>query len=337
MMDELHKMGFKVMLWVCPFVSPDQALTVREIMKGKGFLLQKENNNTTWETAKNPAIIKWWNGYSALLDFTNPSATDWFNKQLDRLTNEFGVDGFKLDAGDMEFYPKDALSKENVTPNRQCELYAQFGLRYPLNEYRACWKMAGQPLAQRLRDKRHSWDDMQMLIPHMITEGLAGYTFSCPDMIGGGEFSSFLDLNSYDEELVVRSAQCHTLMPMMQFSVAPWRVLNKKNLAAVEKAVEIRKEFTPLILERTKQSAQTGEPIISNLEYYYPNQGFENIKDEFLLGEKLLIAPMTKKGYSREIILPKGKWIADDGTKYKGGKSYIINVPIDRIPYFEKQ
>ena len=64
MMDELHKMGFKVMVWVCPFVSPDQALIVREIMKGKGFLLQKENENTTWETAPNPAII---NGGTAIL------------------------------------------------------------------------------------------------------------------------------------------------------------------------------------------------------------------------------------------------------------------------------
>ncbi|MCG6186021.1 glycoside hydrolase family 31 protein [Maribellus maritimus] len=337
MMDELHKMGFKVMLWVCPFVSPDQALIVREIMKGKGFLLKKIDETTTWETAREPAIIKWWNGYSALLDFSNPAAVDWFNNQLDRLVNEYGVDGFKLDAGDMQYYPPNAISKENVSPNKQCELYAMIGLRYPLNEYRACWKMAGQPLAQRLRDKQHSWSDMQMLIPHMIAEGLAGYTFSCPDMIGGGEFSSFLDLNSYDEELVVRSAQCHALMPMMQFSVAPWRVLNEKNFEAVKKAVEIRKKFTPLILKRAKESAKTGEPVISNPEYFYPNQGFENIKDEFLLGENLLIAPVYKKEYSREVILPNGTWIADDGKKYKGGKSYIIDVPIDRLPYFEKQ
>ena len=337
MMDELHEMGFKIMLWICPFVSPDQAMIVNEIMKGKGFLLQKENETTTWETARDPAIIKWWNGYSALLDFTNPAAEKWFNIQLDHLVKEYGVDGFKLDAGDMEYYPADALGKEKVTPNKQCELYAKVGLRYPLNEYRACWKMAGQPLAQRLRDKRHSWDDMKKLIPHMISEALAGYTFSCPDMIGGGEFGSFLNLNGYDEELVVRSAQCHALLPMMQFSVAPWRVLNKKNFAAVKKAVEIRKTFTPLILKRAKESAQTGEPIIANLEYYYPNQGFENVKDEFLLGENLLVAPMDQKGYSRNVVLPKGKWIADDGKKYKGGKSYTIDVPTDRIPYFEKQ
>ena len=230
MIEQLHQMGFKVMVWVCPFVSADQAVIVREIMKGKGFLLQKTTENHTWEKATDPAIIKWWNGYSALLDFTNPAAINWFNAQLDRLVVEFGVDGFKFDAGDMNFYQPDALSRESATPNKHCELYAKIGLRFPLNEYRACWKMAGQPLAQRLHDKSHNWQDVSKLIPDMLTEGLVGYTFSCPDMIGGGEYTSFLDLKNIDQLQVVRSAQIHALMPMMQFSVAPWRILDEASL-----------------------------------------------------------------------------------------------------------
>lgn len=233
MMEQLHALGFKVMVWMCPFVSADQAIVVREIMKGKGFLMNRNNDATTWETSTDPAIIKWWNGYSAHLDFTNPAAVDWFNNELDRLVREYGIDGFKLDAGDMDFYPKYALTKEPATPNRQSELYARFGLRFPLNEYRACWKMAGQPLAQRLHDKNHNWEDVKKLIPHMLVEGLSGYTFSCPDMIGGGDYTSFLDIRSYDQDLIVRSAQIHALMPMMQFSVAPWRVLDDQHLNAV--------------------------------------------------------------------------------------------------------
>lgn len=41
MIKELHAMGFKVMVWVCPFVSADQYMIVQEVMKNKGFLLQK--------------------------------------------------------------------------------------------------------------------------------------------------------------------------------------------------------------------------------------------------------------------------------------------------------
>ncbi|HPT32946.1 MAG TPA: glycoside hydrolase family 31 protein, partial [Prolixibacteraceae bacterium] len=321
MMDELHRMGFKVMLWVCPFVSADQAVIVRQIMKGKGFLLQRKEGSTTWDKARDPAIIKWWNGYSALLDFTNPAAVEWFSSQLDRLVRDFGVDGFKFDAGDMNFYPADALGKVSVTPNRQCELYAQFGLRFPLNEYRACWKMAGQPLAQRLHDKNHKWEDVEKLIPHMLAEGLAGYTFSCPDLIGGGNYVSFLDLSTYDQELVVRSAQIHALMPMMQFSVAPWRILDPVHLEAVKKATALRAKYTPLIMELAGRSAQTGEPMVSSLEYTFPGQGFEQVRDQFMLGDNIMVAPVCTKSNTRQVILPKGKWTDETGKKFKGGQT----------------
>jgi len=234
----------------------------------------------------------------------------------------------------MNLYPPDALSMKPATPNQLCELYAQFGLRFPLNEYRACWKMAGQPLGQRLHDKDHSWEQLQQLIPQMITEGLVGYTFSCPDMVGGGNWTSFLHPKTFNQDIVVRSAQIHALMPMMQFSVAPWRVLDARRLAAVKKAIAIREKFTPGILELARQSAVTGAPIISSLEYYFPNQDFENIKDQFMLGENILVAPVAGPATSRQVILPKGLWVSDDGKTFQGGKTYTIEVPIDRLPYF---
>lgn len=336
MVKQLHEMGFKVMLWVCPFVSADQTLIYQSLQRKKAFLLEKSHPDLTWEKAREPAMVRWWNGVSALLDFSNQSAVDWFNAQLDRLVDDYQVDGFKLDAGDFPHYIN-TLSKGNITPNEHSELYAQFGLRFPLNEYRACWKMAGQPLAQRLLDKGHSWKDLGKLIPNMIVEGLSGYTFSCPDMIGGGLWTTFQDESKIDQDLVVRSAQCHALMPMMQFSVAPWRILDESRFSAVKKSIEVRTKFTPLIMQLARESARTGEPIMKNLEFVFPGQGFEEIVDQFMLGDNLLVAPMLEKDKtSRNVILPKGKWKADDGKTYNGGKSYLIEVPLDRLPYFEK-
>ena len=45
-------------------------------------------------------ICKWWNGYSASLDLTHPEAVKYFQGRLTYLGDEYGVDGFKLDAGD---------------------------------------------------------------------------------------------------------------------------------------------------------------------------------------------------------------------------------------------
>jgi alpha-glucosidase len=196
--------------------------------------------------------------------------------------------------------------------------------------------MGGQPLAQRLHDKGHNWNDIVKLIPQITLQGLLGYPFNCPDMIGGGEYGSFIDLKSIDQELIVRSAQVHALMPMMQFSVAPWRVLNEQNLKAVKKAVAIREAYTPIIMELVEKAAKSGEPVVRSMEYEFPHVGFYNIKDQFMLGSNILVAPIIEKGVTKRLVtLPKGKW-QYNGKNYKGGKVVEINVTIEDIPIFKK-
>ena len=326
MMKELKELGFKVMLWVCPFVSADSDV-YRDLEKKGIFLL---------DDTEKPAMIRWWNGVSALLDLTNPESEKWFKGVLNGLINEYGVDGFKLDAGDGRFY-KGIKSLKQVNPNTHTELFAKIGLSYPYNEYRATWKMGGQPLVQRLHDKSHDWKDLKKLIPHMLLEGIMGYPFSCPDMIGGGQFTSFLDDAPIDQELVVRSTQVHTLMPMMQFSVAPWRILDKKHFKAVKDAVNLRNLFKETILMLAKKASITGEPIVRSMEYVFPHEGYVQIKDQFMVGNNILVAPYLSKGEGyREVIIPKGKWKSDLGKVYKGGKSITIDVPLNRLPYFVK-
>jgi len=338
MIQKLHDMGFQVMLWVCPFVSPDSE--VFRYLAKEGMLLQapQETQEVQWKnTQDRVAIIRWWNGASACLDLTNPKTNKWFKDQLDHLVDEYGVDGFKFDAGDAQFYESGIVSFESVLPNDHTALYAQFGLDYPLNEYRASWKMAGLPLAQRLRDKGHNWEDLQKLIPDQMSQSLMGYAYTCPDMIGGGEYGSFIDLASVDEELVVRSAQVHALMPMMQFSVAPWRVLSKENAGYCLEAAKLHEKMGPYILELANQASKTGEPIVKPMALAFPNDGYEIIKDQFVLGDEIIVTPVVTKGdLKRKVVLPKGKWQDEKGKIYKGNKTVEIEVPLGRLPFFTK-
>lgn len=335
MMDELHHLGFKVMIWVCPFIRADSE-EFRLLLKQKLLLFDnKGNDSLSWQDAKEPALISWWNGYSAEMDFTNPAAVQWYQNQLHYMQTEYGVDGFKLDAGDMEYYPAAAVSFKKATPNEQCEAWGNIGLGYPLNEYRAMWKKAGQPLVERLRDKAHSWQDLQRLIPNVTAAGLLGYQFICPDMIGGGEFSSFTDNAKLDQDLVVRSAQIHALMPMMQFSAAPWRVLDQQHFLAVKKAVALRMKLAPYIMQLARESAVSGEPMARTLEYVFPHQGLENILDQFMLGAKILVAPAVEKNANRKVVFPRGKWKSADGKTISGPTIKNYNVPIDQLLWFE--
>jgi alpha-glucosidase len=334
MVSELHAKGFKVMLWLTPFVSPDSK-EFRQLAQNKALVLQKDKPR--------PAIIKWWNGYSACLDFTQPFAVDWLHSKLDALQTNYNIDGFKFDAVDSDFYSKGSPvfpnEDTNTTGPIQAELFGKLGSQYDFNEFRAGWKNGNQPIAQRLQDKGYSWDELKLLVPDMLSAGLIGHAFTCPDMIGGGLLSNFenIDYSKFDQELMVRSAQIQALMPMMQFSVAPWRVLDEKHLVMVRQAANLHAKMGDYIVSLAKQTAENGEPIVRHLEYAFPNEGFESCDTQFMLGEKYLVAPMIEKGYSRTVKLPKGSWKDDLGKKYKGGQTITMNVPIERLAYFVKQ
>lgn len=325
MCRELHEMGFKLMLWVCPFVSPDNYQVWSPIWDG---LIRKTNGEIY--------PVLWWNGYSASIDLSSPSGYSWFDGQLRKLMEDYGVDGFKFDAGDFNLFPSDAVTKGNVTAWEYCHLFSTFGDKYPYNEYRAAWKEGGKPLVQRLHDKSHSWEALQALIPEMMAANLMGYWFCCPDMIGGGSFASFLPGCTINQDLIVRSAQIHALMPMMQFSVAPWRILDKAHLDAILGSISTRENLLGEIKEILQKSAETGSPAVSPLEFHFPAQGLDEIKDQYMLGDKIMVAPMCTEGFSRTVTLPSGRWKADDGKIYKGGHTITIDVPLDRIPYFRK-
>lgn len=330
MTDELHALGFKVMLWTCPFVSPDNAANFRRLER-EGYLLKDESGET--------AIRRWWNGYSAVLDCTNKAAVAWYEGELKQLMDDYGIDGFKFDAGDPQFYRLSDKSVVTLHPNGHCEAWARIGLNYPLNEYRACWKSAGLPLVQRLADKNHSWhrDGLASLIPNGLAQGLAGYAFTCPDMIGGGQIGDVENNPDFklDQELFVRYAQCSALFPMMQFSTAPWRVLDREHLAHCVEAAKLHEAFGQTILELAQHAAETGEPIIRHLAYVFPEGGYERIQDQFMLGDRILVAPVLEKGArSRTISFPPGLWQGDDGSNVVGPCVEQVDASLSRLPWY---
>jgi len=330
MIERLHELGFKVLLWTCPFVSPDSE-TYRFLAR-KGYLIRKQNGR--------PAIREWWNGHSAILDLTNPKAADWYKQQLDILVTEYQIDGFKFDAGDPMYYRIDDQCALSIHSNEHAEAFARFGMQYSLNEFRACWKMAGKPVVQRLCDKLHNWDarGLGSLIPNGLAQGLMGYAFTCPDMIGGGEYQNFLaNTENLDQELFVRYAQCSALFPMMQFSAAPWRVLTEKHNKYCIEAANLHVQFAEDILNLAKHAVKTGEPIIRHMEYCFPHQGFEQINDQFMLGDDILVAPVVKKGMTKRTIhFPAGKWEGDDGSIIKGPCQQEVDAPLSRLPWYRK-
>ncbi len=329
LMELLHELGFKVMLWVSPIVA--SAGTRYKFLRDKGYLVKDAGGNV--------AIRWWWSGYSAVLDLTNLDAVNWLHSQLKYLMEEYGVDGFKFDAGDSYFYSDDDTVCISCDAREQTNYFNQIGLKYSFNEYRAVWNFGGKAIVSRLHDKYHTWEEsgLNTLIPHTIAQGLSGYAFCCPDMVGGGIIGCFDQGQRMDEELFVRWAQTNALMGMMQVSVAPWRVLSKENYNFVKEAIMLHASYSELFVDLAKNASITGEPIVRHMSYEFPDENFEKVNDQFMLGEKILVAPVIKKGArSRSVILPKGMWQSSDGKEFEGGRIVEADAPIDKINFFIK-
>ncbi len=345
MIRELHSLGFKVMLWVVPMVTSDgQAFSMSYFsyhnhLNGacgeKKYFLRTDNGKV--------ALVEWWNGFSAMLNMCNPDDVEYLDTKLRKLINEYGIDGFKFDGGTIEMYNQKNIVNGSQTKYKPADMniaWNEFGTRYEYHEYKDTYKGGGKAVIQRLRDRCHRWegDGIDTIIPSVILQGIIGHPFICPDMIGGGEWSfNYLPDFKVDQELFVRMAQVSALLPMMQFSWAPWRVLDREYAELCLNAARLHKEFAPYIIEQVKASAISGEPIVRHMEYEYPHMGYERVLDQFMLGSDVLVAPVVKKGQTkRTVYLPEGKWKYLGKTEFKGGCTVTVDAFIDTLPYFLK-
>ena len=338
MVEKLHKMGFKVLLWMCPFVSMDSPAfrlleygqspdTCRPLPKG-GF------HTRPGEAKATP--VEWWNGISAMLDLSHPQGKSWFNGELDRLRNAYGIDAFKFDGGSTADYVGLGAVESKLSAACLAGLYGEFALRYRGSEYRNSFGFGGKPVIMRLHDKGHTWQALERLIPDMQAAGLVGSPFICPDMIGGGSWAAFLPGSPFDPELFIRSAQVHALCPMLQISASPWRVLDAEHQRVFSSIVALRQKFATKIVKLARQAAKDGQPMLRNLEYAFPGRGYADIHDEFMMGEDLLVAPQLKKGMERRnVVIPPGRWRDDEGGVIEGPVTIMVSTPLSRLPHYQ--
>ncbi len=337
MIDRLHELGFKVMLWICPFVcldSPDYVKLKEKVHnKGVDHLVRTEDGSV--------GIFSWWNGYSGLLDMRKEGDVKFIKDQLDHLINEYGVDGFKFDGGAYVYWCINGEIKGNPKREELCRVWTEFCAQYEFHEFKDTFNAGGKPYVQRLWDKGHKWkgfNSLESLVPAGCFVGLIGSPFICPDMVGGGSWTAFLE-EPVNNELFMRWAECSALFPMIQFSYLPWRHTSEQCAKVCFDMSKLHNKFAPYIEECVKNAEQTGEPILRFMEYSYPNQGYAKIIDQFMLGEDVLVSPVLDAGeVTKNVVLPQGEWIdGNDGKVYQGNQTIKMDAPVDKLLYFTRK
>ncbi|KAJ8947346.1 hypothetical protein NQ318_002872 [Aromia moschata] len=332
----IKKMGFRVTLWVHPFVNNDCDPVVSE-GKEKGYFQIDANGNTN---------SSWWDGIDAnQVDFTNPDAAQWYSARLKKLQENPGIDSFKFDAGEVTYGPQQPVSSyvnaEN-TPNvftgsyiRNC---AEFG---DLIEVRSAWRTQDLPIFTRMIDKESSWttdNGLRSLVTTLLQMNMNGYSMVLPDMIGGNGYEVTPTL-----ELLIRWTQANTFMPAMQFSYLPWDFPSEDYYGEgiVTKFVELHDQYSDEIIKAMEANIENGTPVNAPIWWIDPTDSTALANDnEFLLGENILVAPILDEGAtSRDVYLPKGSWKDGNSNQVYEGPMTVINysAQIDILPFFIKQ
>ncbi|XP_047555598.1 myogenesis-regulating glycosidase [Lutra lutra] len=336
MFRRLRDAGFRVTLWVHPFVNYNSSC-FGEGVERELFVREP--------TGRLPALVRWWNGIGAVLDFTRPEARDWFQGHLRRLRSRYAVASFKFDAGEVSYLPRDfstyrPLSDPSVWSRRYTEMALPF---FSLAEVRVGYQSQNISCFFRLVDRDSVWGydlGLRSLIPAVLTVSMLGYPFILPDMVGGNAVSERTAGGGEvpERELYVRWLEVAAFMPAMQFSVPPWQY-DTEVVAIAHKFAALRASLVaPLLLELAGEVTDTGDPIVRPLWWIAPgDETAHRIDSQFLIGDTLLVAPVLEPGkQERDVYLPAGKWRSYKGELFDKTPVLLTDYPVDldEVAYF---
>ncbi|MGH7571110.1 MAG: TIM-barrel domain-containing protein [Gemmatimonadota bacterium] len=344
LLAELGALGFKVVPIVDPGVKAEEGYVVAdEGLAGDRFVRYPDGQVYVGSV---------WPGRSYFPDFTDAATRAWWGGYLERLINR-GVDGIWNDMNEPAVWGKAfpvEVESEAGSFKRVRNLYAFYMAKGTYEELvdarpderpfvltRAGFAGVQRYAAVWTGDNTASWDHLELAIRMLIGLGLSGVPFVGAD-VGGF-------IGGPSPELFARWIQVGALTPFFRNHTAietppqePW-AFGEEVEAIARQAIELRYRMLPYLYSLFRESSWTGAPVLRPLFWHYQadTTAYQPAyQHQFLLGEHLLVAPVTREGArEQEVYLPEGRWL-DLGTEevYDGRQAVTVDAELDRIPMF---
>ncbi|MCM1255397.1 MAG: DUF5110 domain-containing protein [Duncaniella sp.] len=301
------------------------------------------------DSVGNPQEVVIWVGEGGMFDMSNPDTRAWLRDRYKQLTLE-GVGGWWGDLGEPEVHPEGGRHANGFTAREYHNLYGNdwssiiydlFKEDFP--DKRLMTMMRGGTTGlQRYSvypwstDVSRSWGGLEPQITIMLNAGLSGLGYMSHD-VGGFAIDPE---HPYDPELYVRWLQLGTFSPILrthaQDTAEPYKYPYHQSI--ILPLIKERYRWLPYNYTLAYENASAGTPLVRPLNFYTPGSTkYDDIKDEYLWGRDLLVAPVIKQGASeREIVFPDGLWV-DYNTPdklYHGGDTIIYPAPLEVLPLF---
>ncbi len=351
MLRELGEMGFKVVTIIDPGVKEDTTYRIaREGLAGGHFVRYPDSSLYVGSV---------WPGRTWFPDFSRPATRAWWGGHLGRLV-ESGVDGIWNDMNEPavwgKAFPLEVLMEDGGRRSSQKLMHNLYGLLMSRAAYEGLRRSrpderpfvltrAGFAGIQRYSavwtgDNVASWDHLALGVRMMLGMGLSGVPFIGTD-VGG-----FVGTPS--PELFARWIQVGAYSPFFRTHTSantpdqePWSF--GEEVEEISRAFITRRyRLLPYLYTLFWQAHRTGSPVMRPLFWHHQQDSMvfrPEYQQQFLLGERLLVAPVIREGATTVwVYLPAGRWLdLDTDSVYQGGRAVAVAAPLERLPTFLRE
>lgn len=335
LLKKLHDRGLKICVWINSYIGQKSPL-FEEGAKNGYFIKNEDGSVWQWDR---------WQAGMAIVDFTNPEATKWYQGYLKKLV-AMGVDCFKTDFG--ERIPTEGVkyydgSDPELMHNYYTYLYnkAVYDVLVETKGADGAILFARSATVGGQQFPVHWGGDCSSNYPSMAESLRAGLSFG---MSGFGYWSH--DIAGFEDQaspdLYKRWTQFGLLSSHSRYhgSTAykvPW-LYGDEAVDVAREFTELKLQLKPYLLKMAQETHETGVPMMRAMVLEFPDDPTcEDIDTQYMLGDDLLVAPVFREDGVARFYVP------DDGTgqawtniitdtAYEPGKWYTEQYDYHTLP-----
>ena len=286
----------------------------------RGYLLRRPNGDVwQWDL---------WQAGLAVVDFTNPAATAWYQGKLRALLDQ-GVDCFKTDFG--ERIPTDVAYYDGSDPELMHNYYAYlynkcvFDL---LEEYKgkgqACLfarsaTVGGQKFPVHWGgDCSSNYLSMAESLRGGLSLCLSGFGFWSHDISG---FEGTAPAHVYKRWAAFGLLSTHSRLHGSKSYRVPW-LFGEEAVEVLRKFTKLKCTLMPYLYAAAVETHRTGLPSMRAMVLEFPEDiPCLDLDRQYMLGDRLLVAPVFTESGDVDYYLPAGTWTSLlDNRVVEGGR-----------------
>jgi Alpha-glucosidases, family 31 of glycosyl hydrolases len=343
LLTELQELGFHVVSIVDAGVKVDENYAVYTEGRARALF------SRTLKGYEYQNVV--WPGVCAFPDFFNAETRQWWGEQH-RALLALGITGIWCDMNEPAFFtpanstmPADVLHMQDGKTRLHLQVHNAYGSlmvqstregllhlrpeQRPFIITRSAYAGVQRNSIVWTGDNLSTWDNLAMSVAQLLNLGLSGVGW-CGVDIGGYYEDANGELVARWTEFGIFQAFCRNHAEKQARAQEPW-IFGEPYESVCRKMLTLRQRLLPYLYTLFDECHRSGAPVLRPLFWTSPaDTTTYSISDEFLCGDALLVAPITRPGIEyRHVYVPQGIWFHYwTGERIEGPAHILAHAPL---------